>query len=869
MASTEVGSIHYDLNLETKGFDSAIKSVTSSLKQVGANMEQIGRDLSLRVTAPIVSALGLATKSAIDYESAFAGVRKTVDASEAEFTQLSNNIRDIAKQSPTSAVELSKIGEIAGQLGVRGVDNLTVFIDTISKLGVTTNLAGEQGATAFARIANIMQEPLSNVDRMGSAVVDLGNKFATTESEIAEFANRIAGAGKIAGLTTSDILAIGTAMSSVGIEAEAGGTAVQKVLIQMTQSASGLSGEIMDNTAEIAKNGSKLEDLKNKLSLAKMQMKEYGDNVKESTKASKQMQIDKYTAEIAQLETELGGLVATNGSVVASTESFASVLGVTNEQFSQMFKENPADVFTQFVNKLGEQGDKAFGILEDLDLQDQRLIRSFLSLANAGDLLNRTLDVSTNAWEENNALNAEAEKRFATTESQLQIFNNNMKDLGITVGGMFLPAINDLVKALTPMIQGFAKFAEQHPGLMKVVAVIGLLVASIGPLVLLVGSVITAFSSFSALVPIITAVGPAIGAVFTFILANPIVLLIAGIIALVVIIVKNWDVIKAKTLELASAIGQFFGGIKDAIMGAVNTFVDFVKGKFEEFKNTLIAVGKAVWEFIQAVASPFVWLHENIVEPIMLLISVVILRIFYEIFMFIKDILTQAIDFINQKFIQPFMDGLNKLKEFISSVWNSIKNNVINPIVSSIVSYVIGRWNELSNKVKQAWELIKTYIINPINDAKNSATNSVSNLYNSITGKLSELASRLKSIGSSILSALVKPFEDAKKKIEETAEKIRKLADKINPFHKESPSLVENVQKGLGIIAKEYEQLTDIRMPTANSLFGFDGATDIFGGATVQKQNVYVNVDKMGDKMDLDAVGRELGFKASLVPGLA
>ena len=73
-------------------------------------------------------------------------------------------------------------------------------------------------------------------DELGSSIVALGNNFATTESEIVDFGLRIAGAGELAGLSEGDILGIGTAMSSIGVQAEAGGTAVQKVLNEINQS---------------------------------------------------------------------------------------------------------------------------------------------------------------------------------------------------------------------------------------------------------------------------------------------------------------------------------------------------------------------------------------------------------------------------------------------------------------------------------------------------------------------------------------------------------------------------------------------------------------------------------------------------------
>ena len=184
----------------------------------------------------IILAFKATVGAAIKFESAFAGVRKTVDATEGEFRQLFGSLRDMSKELPISADKLAGIMEIAGQLGVRGTAELTKFTEVVAKIAVTTNLTQEAAATDFARIANVMQEPLQNIDKMASAVVALGNTTATTEAEIVGFANRLTAAGKVAGFTTADLFGMGAAFTAVGIRAEAGGTAISTMLIDMAVS---------------------------------------------------------------------------------------------------------------------------------------------------------------------------------------------------------------------------------------------------------------------------------------------------------------------------------------------------------------------------------------------------------------------------------------------------------------------------------------------------------------------------------------------------------------------------------------------------------------------------------------------------------
>nr|DAD91072.1 MAG TPA: minor tail protein [Siphoviridae sp. ctkTE1]DAE10421.1 MAG TPA: minor tail protein [Siphoviridae sp. ct2A828] len=240
--------------------DSAFTKFGKSAQEVGEKFSKVGKEISgfgsaltKGVTAPIVAGAGLVVKAAIDYESAFAGVKKTVDeTATVSYKNLSDGIRQMAKELPASAVEIANVAEVAGQLGIKAEDILK-FSRTMIDMGESTNLSAEEAATAIAKVANIMGLSSDDYSRFGASVVDLGNNFATTEKDIVMMANRLAAGGKLAGLTAPEILGLATAMSSVGIEAEAGGTAMTQTLTAIGNAVSLTTKDSADDLALIAK----------------------------------------------------------------------------------------------------------------------------------------------------------------------------------------------------------------------------------------------------------------------------------------------------------------------------------------------------------------------------------------------------------------------------------------------------------------------------------------------------------------------------------------------------------------------------------------------------------------------------------------
>lgn len=190
------------------------------------------------------------SKAAIDWESAFAGVKKTVDGTPEELGLVNGQLRELAKSLPASHAEIAGVAEAAGQLGIKRED-IASFTKVMIDMGESTNLSADEAASALAKFSNISGTSSSEVGKLGSAIVALGNNFATTERDILEMAMRLVSAGTQAGFTEGEVLGLATAMSSVGINAEAGGSAMSRVLVDMGRAVDqgGAKLEILAQTA--------------------------------------------------------------------------------------------------------------------------------------------------------------------------------------------------------------------------------------------------------------------------------------------------------------------------------------------------------------------------------------------------------------------------------------------------------------------------------------------------------------------------------------------------------------------------------------------------------------------------------------------
>lgn len=194
-------------------------------KRIEADWQRVGRNLAI-IGGAITGAFAFGAKAAIDFESAMADVRKTVDEGEPGFLRLEEGVTRLSQQLPIAREEIARTVAAAGQLGIEGVDNLLAFTEVSLGLGISTDLAAQDAAFALAQLFNVTGDATDRIDEIGSVIVDLGNNTATTESRILDFAQRIAAGATNAGLATEEILGLSATVLSLGVNTERGATQI-------------------------------------------------------------------------------------------------------------------------------------------------------------------------------------------------------------------------------------------------------------------------------------------------------------------------------------------------------------------------------------------------------------------------------------------------------------------------------------------------------------------------------------------------------------------------------------------------------------------------------------------------------------------
>ena len=596
----EVASLWATVGANVDAFERGMDRVEGRMEQTAGRLERAGqrvkgtgRDVAgagLGITgvgASIMAGIGAAVRESINFQSQFAGVRKTVKATESELAGFRSQILDMSTdiKQPTAGLkaaqeQLSRIGELAGQLGIP-IAQLGEFTKTIALLGVTTTLSVDDAALSLARFSNIMGTASGDIGRVGSVIVELGNTFAATEPEITQFATRLAGAARVVGASEADVLGIATAFTSVGIRAEAGGTSLSRAFIEMAAAVTGSAGAVIDNTKRIADSQKKINRLKQTIAVTTQTIKDFTKKTKAHVRMAAQFRLENAQQALAETTSLVEDLKAQQGRLITGgeLETFAKTAGLTTKAFKDLFRTDPARALQAFVEGLGrvsEAGGDVFSILEKVHLQDRRVRQALLGAAGAGDLLGRALDSASKEWIVNNALTKEAAKRHETVQAKLNAVGNIIRGIAIEFADSLLPEISTSTEAFGLFLNRIRKLPK---GVFHAIAVLaalaGITALVIGPLTTMAGMFIFSAGQIAVFVSQAGGLVGILGLVVTRLL--PVVGVIAAIGTAVGALAIVW---KKDFLNIHKVASTVLDRIKKAF-GVVITYLDRIGKAFQ------------------------------------------------------------------------------------------------------------------------------------------------------------------------------------------------------------------------------------------------------------------------------------------------
>lgn len=827
-----LGNLVINILGNNTGLDDAMKQAQKSVDKFGKGMADVGKSLTSLVTVPLVAVGGASLKVASDFESAFAGVRKTVDATEEQFGELRQGIRDMAKEMPQSASDIAKVGEAAGQLGIK-TEAILGFTKTMVNLGVATNMTSDEAASALARLANITQMPQDQFGKLGSSIVALGNNFATTESEITDMALRLAGAGHQVGMSEADILGLSAALSSVGVEAEMGGSAISRVMVRMQVAATSMG---------------KVDALTKATGMSLRELQLLADNNSKDFKA--------LADALGMTQTQMGNIV--DGGV--DLQNFSKIAGVTSDQFKKSFETDAVGALTAFINGLGnadQAGTSAINMLEEMGITEIRLRDSLLRLGNAGDLVTNATKLSNEAWGENTALTNEAEQRYKTFASQMQILKNKLSDIAITIGDALMPIVLQAVDTMQPFVDKITELAEKFttlsPASQQMIVIVAAIAAAMGPLLVILGQVV---SSVSGLMPVFAALTSPVGLI---------VAAVAGLAAGLVYLYQTndtvrdalnsaWESIKSVALAVWGVVGSFIMGQIDKIKKFWNEngtqILQAVTNVFNGIKKVIEFIMPAVKFIIDMAWTAIKNVISGALDIIMGLIKVftgLFTGDWSKMWEGIKQLLGGAIDFITGLMTLNFLGGLktlfvNLLKSGVSLMGNlgsgiigafkglqtggvTLISNMVRGVLNffknlftdgigiftRLRTFGASIWESLSQAVvgvaKGIWTSVKTNFQSMLSSIKNIFS-TIQGVIESIWGKVMAFFKGidLAKIGKNIIQGLINGIGSmASAAVEKTKEVASKISDSIKDFFGiHSPSRLttgygQNISEGLAV----------------------------------------------------------------------
>ena len=336
---------HEELARAAQLQEGKVRELEASLKGVKPSIAEVASEIQGLVGG--AGGLAFATREAMKFETAMAGVRKVADGTDEQYAKLSDELKKMGAELGISAAEMAELAAAGGQLGIP-IEKLSEFTAIASKMSVAFGLSAEEAGNAAATIANVFQLPIGEVEKLGDAINVLGNNTAAREKDIVAAMARIGGTAKQFGLAADEAAALADAFIALGKPPEVAATAIN-ALLQKLQTAQSQGKGFQDALASI---GTSADEMAANIAANPQQaLTEFLHKLEGLDKQSRALTLSQlfgteYSDDIALLVGSLGeyekalGLVADKGQVVgAMQKEVANAMSTSEAQIAKAKQE--------------------------------------------------------------------------------------------------------------------------------------------------------------------------------------------------------------------------------------------------------------------------------------------------------------------------------------------------------------------------------------------------------------------------------------------------------------------------------------------------------------------------------------------------
>ena len=808
------------LNGEIKSTQTALKDVEKLLKMDPGNTELLAQKEKLLAQAVDETKQKLETlkTAANQANTALANgeiSKEQYDALQREIIETEADLKKLETQANQSATALQKISSAGEKMKTVG-DNIsgagqkmlpvTAAVTGLGTAAVTTAANFESSMSQVQATMGITKESMTTLDGQSVNTMDalsnlaqeMGASTAFSATECAEALNYLA----LAGYDTQEMA---DTLPTVLNLAAAGGIDLASASDMVTDAMSALGMK----TSEADK---MVDQMAKTASTTNTSVAQLGEGILTIGATAKSVK-----GGTAELNTALG-ILANNGIKGAE--------GGTHLRNIILSLQNPTDKAAGSLKQLGVSVYDSEGnmrsmndILGDLNksmdgMTSEEKANIISTIFNKTDLssVNALLANTGNTWDElqasiensGGAAGQMADTQLDNLQGQLTLLKSAVEGLAISFGQLLMPAI----KTIVGWVQKFVDWLNgMDEGTKKVVVTIALLAAALGPVLIIVGKVISAVGTIMTVVPkiagAIKVVKGAFAALNTTMLANPIVLIIAAIAALVAAFIYLWN--------NCDGFRQFWINLWENVKQVAVAVWEGLKTFFASAWQAISATASAVWGGIKSFFS-MIW---NGIKTIFSTVVEVIKTIITTYFNIYKTIITTV---------------FNAIKTVITTVWNGIKT-VITTVVTGIQTFLSTAWNTIKTVVTTVVNGIKTAVSTAFNAMWTGITTTIGNIVNTIKTGFNTAVNFIKNLaksavtwGSDIIEGIVNGIKKCIGKVKDAVSNVAStiksylhfsVPDKgpLTDYESWMPDfmggLADGIEKSRGLVTEQINRLAD------------------------------------------------------------